>query len=71
MKKVSQKIKVLQKNIENIFKKDFKNSSLFDSWNDCEKDLIKWIKNACELCYIKGLNDKSKEMTNKLLKKLK
>jgi len=44
----------------------FKDSSLFDSWEDCEKDLTNFIEDACEIAYNQGWEDKAKQMLREM-----
>ena len=41
----------MKKEIINKFHEEYKDSSLFNSWDNCEKDLTKFIGNVYDLAY--------------------
>ena len=51
------KDKIIQK-----FKDKYKDSSLIDCWDGCEKDLIKFIDNVYDIAYNLGWKEKAKQM---------
>ena len=52
----------MKKEIIKQFHDKFKDSSLFNSWDGCEKDLIKFISNVYDVAYNLGWKEKAEQM---------
>ena len=52
----------MKKEIIQKFLETYKDSSLFDSWDNCEKDLIKSITKVYDVAYDLGWKEKAEQM---------
>ena len=52
----------MKKKLLEKFRETYKDSSLFNSWDDCEKDLTKFIGNVYDVAYNLGWKEKAEQM---------
>jgi len=52
----------MKKELLEKFREAYKDSSLFDSWDGCEKDLTKFISNVYDVAYNLGWKEKAEQI---------